>query len=98
LVEDGYEFTLFFIWLPNADWAVQRVARRVQRGGHHVPEETIRRRYERGLPNFFELYQPRAHYWQVYNGTSGQRIVEGSAAEVLEIKDESTWQMVCKGA
>jgi predicted ABC-type ATPase len=97
LVADGYEFTLFYVWLPDADAAVRRVARRVERGGHHVPEETIRRRYERGLRNFFELYQPRAHYWQVYNGIEARLVAEGSHAHPLTIEDQAAWQLVCRG-
>ncbi len=54
-----------FLWLPSADLAVARVAARVQEGGHDVPEETIRRRYEAGLSNFFRLYQPMATTWQL---------------------------------
>ena len=41
----GYYVGLLFMWLPNADMAVQRVAQRVQSGGHDIPEATIRRRY-----------------------------------------------------
>ena len=40
----GYEIHLLFLWLPNADTAVARVADRVRLGGHGVPEATIRRR------------------------------------------------------
>src|SRR5207302_907977 len=43
----GYQFHLYFFWLPNADMAVRRVASRVASGGHHIPEDVIRRRYER---------------------------------------------------
>jgi len=59
----GYLFHLFFFWLPNADLAVQRVAARVRSGGHAIPEEVIRRRYERGLVNFFNAYAPAADSW-----------------------------------
>ena len=52
--EAGYRFHLYFFWLPSADMAVQRVAARVESGGHHIPEDAIRRRYERGLVNFFD--------------------------------------------
>ena len=38
LQADGYEVHLFFLWLPNADMAVARVADRVRAGGHDVPE------------------------------------------------------------
>ncbi len=60
LIENGYELHLIFLWLPSADVAIQRVADRVKRGGHSVPEPTIRRRHQAGLHNFFRLYQPLA--------------------------------------
>jgi predicted ABC-type ATPase len=49
LIKDGYRFHLVFLWLPSADLAVQRVASRVRLGDHDVPEDTIRRRYDRGI-------------------------------------------------
>ena len=65
----GYRFYLFFFWLPNADMAVARVAERVRRGGHDIPEPTIRRRYVAGLRNFFSLYRPLANTWRMYDNT-----------------------------
>jgi predicted ABC-type ATPase len=59
----GYVFHLIYIWLPNADMAVARVAARVRAGGHSIPEAVIRRRYERSLANFFNLYRPFADSW-----------------------------------
>jgi len=44
---------------------VQRVASRVRAGGHHIPEETIRRRYTAGLENFFRLDRPIVDIWDV---------------------------------
>jgi len=38
--------------LPSPDTAVERVALRVRQGGHHIPESTIRRRFDLGLKNF----------------------------------------------
>jgi predicted ABC-type ATPase len=65
--KEGYRFHLMYLWLRSPDFAVARVAQRVRTGGHHVPEETIRRRYGRGLKNFFELYRPIADVWRCYN-------------------------------
>src|SRR3954463_7775038 len=56
LIREGYHFTLLFFYLPSADIAVARVAQRVRTGGHHVPEQDVRLRYERGLKNLFQLY------------------------------------------
>lgn len=59
----GYAFHLIFLWLSSADLAVRRVAERVKRGGHDVPEAVVRRRYARGLSNFFNVYRPIADSW-----------------------------------
>ena len=48
LVASGYEFHLIYFWLSSPDLAVARVADRVRKGGHDVPEETIRQRYHAG--------------------------------------------------
>ena len=61
--ETGYQFHLIYLWLPSADMALQRVAARVRSGGHAVPEAVIRRRYDRSLFNFFNLYRPVADSW-----------------------------------
>jgi len=45
----GYTIVLICLWLPSPELAVQRVALRVKNGGHHIPEDTIRRRYRRSL-------------------------------------------------
>ena len=48
LRQEGYRIDLFFLWIPDADMAVARVADRVRRGGHHIPENDIRRRRRAG--------------------------------------------------
>lgn len=67
--DNGYVINLLFIWLENVELAIDRVALRVKDGGHGIPEETIRRRYERGKSNFLELYLPLADTWKVYNNS-----------------------------
>jgi predicted ABC-type ATPase len=69
LKRSGYRVFLFFLWLPDADTAMRRVANRVREGGHDIPEATIRRRYESGLRNLFQLYLPLADSWRLYNGS-----------------------------
>ncbi len=63
----GYRVSLVFLWLRDVELAIARVAARVRLGGHSVPEEIIRRRFERGRNNFFELYQPVANAWRFFN-------------------------------
>ncbi len=67
----NYTVNLIYIWIPSADFAVERVARRVACGGHNIREAVIRRRYRRGLRNFHELYCPMVDNWTVFDN-SGQ--------------------------
>lgn len=63
----GYTISLIFLWLPNVETALARVEARVRSGGHSIPEETIRRRYDRGLKNLFQLYLPSVDAWRIFN-------------------------------
>ena len=72
MIEDGYRFHLVYLWLPDADQAVARVASCVGLGGHHVPEETVRRRHRAGVRNFLDLYRPLTRSWRVYDNSRGR--------------------------
>lgn len=73
----GYLVKLIFLKLDSADYAVKRVAQRVAHGGHQIPENTIRRRFEKGLWNLEHVYKPIVDSWAVYNNS-------GESAELLE--------------
>jgi len=61
--EKGYQVTLLFFWLRSQDLAVKRVETRVKEGGHNIPENVIRRRYENGLNNFFNIFESIVDNW-----------------------------------
>lgn len=63
----GYHVKLIFLSLPSADVATARVAARVTQGGHDVPEDVVRRRFETGLRNFYDLYRPLVNSWALYD-------------------------------
>ncbi len=65
--ELGYWVQLYFLRLPSADMAVARVRNRVREGGHDVPEEAIRRRFEAGWRNFETVYRHVVDQWAVYD-------------------------------
>jgi predicted ABC-type ATPase len=70
----GHRVSLIFLWLENVDLAIERVKERVRLGGHDIPEETIRRRFDRGIKNLFELYIPIVDSWSVRD--TSERSVE----------------------
>lgn len=67
-----YKVKLIFLSLNNVETAVERVKNRVKQGGHNVPAETIKRRYEKGWYNFRHLYKPLVNAWIVFDN-SGER-------------------------
>lgn len=97
LQREGWSVTVLFLWLPTAGLAVSRVAERVRLGGHDVPEETIRRRYARGLGNFFAIYRPMSDKWQVYDNsraTPPRLLAEGKGAKTDRVVDEAVWHSI----
>jgi predicted ABC-type ATPase len=68
----GYKIKLVFLYLPDVTTAIERVKNRVRQGGHNVPEQTIRRRYEKGWHNFQHLYTRLVDAWIIYDN-SGEK-------------------------
>lgn len=65
----GYHVKLIFLSLPNVDIALARIAARVAQGGHNVPEQTVRRRFDAGLQNFEKLYKNIVDAWALYDNS-----------------------------
>lgn len=97
LMESGYRFHLVFLWLPSADFALDRVRNRVHLGGHDVPEQTVRRRYDAGLRNLQSLYLPLATSWRIYNNamrTGPGLVATGLASGRTRVYDRKIWTEV----
>lgn len=79
-----YEVRLLFVQLDSADLAVRRVSNRVREGGHNIPEEVIRRRFEAGIKNFQDVYRDLVDDWILVDNS-------GESAVIIERKrrDES---------
>lgn len=73
----GYHITLVFLSLPNAEFAISRVAA----GGHSIPEATIRRRLKAGLQNFHGIYKLLADAWSLYDNAPLQPILLETGAK-----------------
>ena len=73
--------------------AVERVAARVRSGGHSIPEDVIRRRYERSLENLFNHYMPIADGWIMIDNASRplRWIAERDVGEPIGVHDERLW-------
>ena len=59
----GYMVKLYFLKLPDPEFALARVMQRVREGGHNVPEDVVRRRFKTGWNNFETLYKNLVDEW-----------------------------------
>ena len=87
-----------YLWLSSSDLAVKRVEHRVAEGGHHVPEEVVRRRFKAGLKNIIQHYLPLAHTALFLDNSAEQQriIARKSIGGELEIEEESVWQEILR--
>lgn len=92
----GYTVTLLYFWLNSPELAIERVAARVETGGHNIPEETIRRRYRVGIDYFFHDYAPICERWILADNSQipFRVIAEGSKNDLINIKDETTYDKI----
>ncbi len=52
---DGIDVRMWYVALATPELHIERVRARVAKGGHDIPENTIRRRYERSRVNLIRL-------------------------------------------
>lgn len=65
----GYQTYLYFLRLPTPEIALARVRNRVLEGGHDVPEEVVRRRFNAGWRNFQRIYRDMVDEWALYDAS-----------------------------
>jgi predicted ABC-type ATPase len=64
--------------LASPRLALRRIAARVKRGGHDVPEADVLRRFDRSWRNFRNVYCKLADRWEVYDSS-------GAMPKLLEL-------------
>ncbi|MGV0106673.1 Zeta toxin family protein [Nostoc sp. DSM 114160] len=92
----GYTINLIYFWLQSVDLAVERVAARVASGGHSIPEDVIRRRYQQGRINLISLYLPLCDRWIIYdNSNNDTRLVaEYRRGQQLVVYENAIWNQI----
>lgn len=97
----GRVVRIWYVALSSADLHVERVAQRVKRGGHSIPEADIRRRYDKSRSNIVDLLT-LVHEVKVFDnsadfGTEAPRpvpivhVVEGEVVYVLPLDEVPAW-------
>jgi len=90
--EKSYFVTVLYFWLNSPDLAIERVRIRVKEGGHNIPNETIKRRYDLGISNMFNLYIPVSDYWMfIDNSSSPFEILAEGQKNIENINNAQIW-------
>ena len=100
LRQAGYRVHIRHLWLPTAELALARVAEQVRAGGHDVPAEAVRRRFDCCRHNFFTLYRSLADAWRLYDATSTRRselIAASGSGEPTRVRDRQAWRIAAEG-
>ena len=94
----GYKVHLLFFCLESPEQAIQRVAQRVSEGGHGIPEDVIRRRYQRGLFNLVNLYIPICNTVHIWLNTLKPQLIAERLEEQkeLHILNINFWKQIYK--
>jgi len=87
--EASYAVSIVFLFVDTPETSIRRVEERVRKGGHHVPNEAVRRRYHRSIRNFWRKYRLLADRWHLYyNGAEGVQRVASGTGERYATMDE----------
>lgn len=71
----GYRVHIFYLFVPSAEFAFDRIKVRVQQGGHDIPEAVVRRRFDRSIRNFFCVYRQLADVWTLFENSYAPPLV-----------------------
>lgn len=94
--KQGYSVKLLFFWLRNPELAIQRVAERVENGGHNIPEDVVRRRYAAGINNLFRLFMNEVDSWVIFDNSENPRrqIASGGRNADTVIDEEMLYSII----
>jgi len=91
----GYRIAITYLWIPSVAFSARRVAARVAAGGHDIPTDVIRRRFDKSRRNLMSVYAPMADEFSVWDATRvSVRLVYERKLESECIVDERIWRQL----
>ncbi len=91
----GYACFVSYLWLPTAELSRARVQRRVQAGGHDIPEQDIMRRHAASAQSFLRYFSSRVTDWRLFDSSSDSGLVpiaEGGAHRTTVVEHDVLWK------
>ena len=95
----GYGLHLFFLWIPSPELAIERIKDRVREGGHNVPPKDVRRRFIRGINNFFKLYESLFDSWMLFDNSKAKPLLIAKRKNGhMELNNEELFKIIQSSA
>lgn len=93
----GYALHVFFLWIPSPELAIARIKDRVAEGGHNVPAEDVRRRFGRGINNFFQLYESIFDSWMLFDNSKAKpELIAKRRNDHIEVLNDNLFKTIQK--
>lgn len=94
--KNGYKIILVYFWLNSTGLAIERIKLRVKKGGHNIPVNVVKRRYQRGLQNLFRKFLPLSDYWLIFDNskTIPVLVAEGNKKVEEFVYNHETWSQI----
>lgn len=67
--EKGYKVHLFYVGVNSPEIAKERIAGRVKKGGHDIPNETVEKRYYESIENL-KIILPKVDLAEIYDNSN----------------------------
>ncbi len=87
----GYDIRMYYIAVSSAEESVKRIKNRVEKGGHNIPDEVVKRRFESCFTDLLKVlrYCDTADFFDNENGFV--KVGEYSNGKISNFGDEPQW-------
>ena len=87
---NGFSVEIHLVLVKDVEICLSRVQSRFKRGGHFIPEETVKRRFVRDKEQFLNTYKDIVNSWFIYDnsGDSAQLVAKSINKSEIQIKDK----------
>lgn len=90
--QKGYRVSMLYFWLSNVQHALERIAQRVQEGGHHVPDAVVQRRYKRSVDNLIHRYISEMDAVSIYDNSTSEAVLIAQKNGTLNVLRGDVWE------
>lgn len=89
----GYSLGLIYLWIADPTLCIQRIAIRVACGGHYIPDDTVRRRYDKGL-RLLPEFLAEADTAYIFSANELPRLIAEKASGSMTVHRVADWSRI----